>query len=68
MMPINQNVLCEQVISKLPRNFFLKGFQPMASALDDSFLLSDQDINQFLVNAEIKLQISYSTIRNSHLL
>ena len=68
MMPINQNVLCEQVISKLPRNFFLKGFQPMASALDDSFLSSDQDINQILVKVEIKPQTSYSTIRNPHLL
>ena len=67
-MPINQNVLCEQVLSKLPRNFFFKGFQPMAPTLDDSFLSSDQDINQILVKVEIKHQTSYSTIRNPHLL
>ena len=36
----------------------------MASAPDNSFLSSDQDINQFLVKAEIKLQISYTTIKN----
>ena len=29
--------------------FFLREFQLMASALDDSFLSSDQDTNQFLV-------------------
>ena len=29
--------------------FFFREFQPMASALDDSSLSSDQDINQFLV-------------------
>ena len=31
---------------------------------DDSFLLSDQDTNQFLVNAEIELQILYLTIKD----
>ena len=30
-------------------NFFFKGFQPMASAPDDSSLSSNQDTNQFLV-------------------
>ena len=35
------------------------------SALDDSFLPSDQDINQiFFVSAKIKSQISYLTIKN----
>ena len=29
--------------------FFLSEFQTMASALDDSFLSSDQDINQFFM-------------------
>ena len=29
--------------------FFLREFQPMASAPDDSSLSSEQDINQFLV-------------------
>ena len=29
--------------------FFLREFQPMASAHDDNSLLSDQDTNQFLV-------------------
>ena len=29
--------------------FFLREFQPMASAPDDSSLSSDQDTNQFLV-------------------
>ena len=36
----------------------------MASAFDDSSLLSDQDINQFLVYVGIELQISYTTIRD----
>ena len=36
----------------------------MASVPDNSFLSSDQDINQFLVKAEIELQISYTTIKN----
>ena len=31
---------------------------------DDSFLLSDQDTNQFLVYAEIELQIFYLTIKD----
>ena len=30
-------------------DFFLKEFQSMASAPDDSSLISDQDTNQFLV-------------------
>ena len=29
--------------------FFFREFQPIASTLDDSSLLSDQDTNQFLV-------------------
>ena len=29
--------------------FFLREFQPMASAPDDNSLLSDQDTNQFLM-------------------
>ena len=29
--------------------FFAREFQPMTSASDDSFLLSDQDTNQFFV-------------------
>ena len=29
--------------------FFFLEFQPMASALNDSFLILDQDTNQFLV-------------------
>jgi len=33
----------------LPIFFFFKEFQPMASALDNSYLLSDQDTNQFWV-------------------
>ena len=36
----------------------------MASALDDNFLSSDQDTNQFLVYAGIEPQISYLTIRD----
>ena len=36
----------------------------MASAFDDSSLLSDQDINQFLVYVGIELQISYTTIKD----
>ena len=41
--------------------FFLeREFQPMASALDDSSLSSDQDTNQFLVQAGIEPQISYT--------
>ena len=36
----------------------------MAPALDDSSLSSDQDTNRFLEEAEIKPQISYSTIKN----
>ena len=45
--------------------FFYKEFQPIMSALNDSFLPSDQDINQiFFVSAKIKSQISYSTIKN----
>ena len=38
--------------------FFLRKIQPMLFAHDDSILLSDQDTNQFLVWAVIKLQIS----------
>ena len=34
---------------KLLLFFFEIEFQPMASAPDDNFLLSDQDTNQFLV-------------------
>ena len=45
--------------------FFLqKEFQPMTSAPNDSSLLSNQDINRFLVQLRIEPQISYSTIRN----
>ena len=44
--------------------FFLREFQPMASAPDDSSLSSDQDTNQFLVEAGIESQISYTTIRD----
>ena len=36
----------------------------MTSVFYDSFLLSDQDNNQFLVYAEIEPQISYTTIKN----
>ena len=36
----------------------------MASAPDDSSLSSDQDTNQFLVEAGIESQISYTTIRD----
>ena len=36
----------------------------MAFAFDDSFLLSDQDTNRFLVLAMIEPQISFSTIRD----
>ena len=43
---------------------FLREFQPMTSASNNSFLLLDQDINRFLVQAGIELQISYSTIRD----
>ena len=35
----------------------------MAFAPDNSSLSSDQDTNRFLVQAEIELQISYSTIK-----
>ena len=42
--------------------FFLREFQHMASAPDNSSLSSDQDSNQFLVQAGIKPQISYSLI------
>ena len=35
----------------------------MAYASDNSFLLSDQDANQFLVQAEIESQISNSTMK-----
>ena len=45
-------------------DFFLKEFQSMASAPDDSSLISDQDTNQFLVWAGIEPQISYTTIRD----
>ena len=44
--------------------FFFLEFQPMTSASNNNFLLSDQDANRFLVLTEIKLQISYSTIKN----
>ena len=44
--------------------FFLREFQPMTSAPDDSFLSSDQNTNKFLVYAEIEPQISYTTIRD----
>ena len=37
----------------------------MTSTLDDSFLLLDQDTNQFLVQMRIKSQISYSTIKKT---
>ena len=36
----------------------------MVSAYDDSSLSLDQDTNQFLVEAEIEPQISYTTIRD----
>ena len=36
----------------------------MASTLDDNSLSLDQDTNQFLVQAGIEPQISYSTIRD----
>ena len=36
----------------------------MASAPDDSSLLSDQETNQFFMLAGIKSQISYTTIRD----
>ena len=36
----------------------------MVSAPDDSSLSSDQDTNQFLVQAGIEPQISYTTIRD----
>ena len=45
-------------------SFFFREFQPMTSALDDSSLSSDQDTNQFLVQAEIEPQISYTIIRD----
>ena len=35
----------------------------MAAAPDDSSLSLDQDINQFLVEAEIEPQFSYTTIK-----
>ena len=43
---------------------FERELQLMASAFDNNSLLSDQDINQFLVYVEIELQISYTTIRD----
>ena len=45
-------------------NIFLRQFQHMASVSYNSSLSSD--INQFLVQAEIKLQIFYSTIKTLH--
>ena len=36
----------------------------MTFTLDDSFLSSDQDTNQFLVEMEIESQISYTIIRD----
>ena len=44
--------------------FFFREFQPMAFALDNRFLLSDQDINQFLMEMEIEPYISYITIKD----
>ena len=44
--------------------FFERKFQPMTSASYNSSLLLDQDINRFLVQAGIELQISYSTFRD----
>ena len=44
--------------------FFLREFQPMTSAPDDSSLSSDQDTNQFLVQVGIEPQISYTTIKD----
>ena len=44
--------------------FFFFKFQLMAPAPDKRSLSSNQDINQFLVYAEIKPQISYTTIRD----
>ena len=46
------------------KEYFLKEFQLMASAPDDNYLSLDEDINRFLVQAGIELQISYSIIRD----
>ena len=43
---------------------FERELQLMASAFDNNSLLSNQDINQFLVYVEIELQISYTTIKD----
>ena len=43
---------------------FFREFQPMTSASDNSSLLSNQDIDQFLMQARIEPQISYSTIKD----
>ena len=44
--------------------FFFREFQHMVSAPNDNSLSSNQDTNQFLVQAEIELQISYTTMRD----
>ena len=44
--------------------FLFREFQLMASAFEDSSLLSDQNTNQFLVQVGIEPYISYTTIRN----
>ena len=43
---------------------FFREFQPMTSTPDNSSLSSDQYTNKNLVKAEIKPQISYTTIRD----
>ena len=44
--------------------FFERKFKSMASAPNNSSLLSDQDTNKFLVLAWIEPQISYTTIKD----
>ena len=53
--------LCNFYRVTLGITFFFREFQPMASALNSS-LLSNQDTNQFFVQARIKIQIFYTTI------
>ena len=45
-------------------HFFLRELQLIAFALNDNSLLSDQNTNWFLVQANIEPHISYSTIRD----
>ena len=60
----SQFLWMEQILLHSKFFFFFREFQFIMSALDNNFLSLDQNTNRLLVQAEIELQISNSTIKD----